>query len=39
MLTRMWIKHNPCMLLAEMYPGAAAMEENMKVPQKNRTTV
>ena len=36
---KMWIKHNPCILFAGMYPGAAAMEESMKVPQRNRTTV
>ena len=36
---KMWIKHNPCILFAGMYPGAAAMEESMKVPQKNRTAV
>ena len=39
MFTRMWIKHNPGMPLAGLYPGAAAMEESMMVPQKNRTTV
>ena len=36
MLARMWRKGNPCTLLVGMQIGAAAMENSMKVPQKNK---
>ena len=41
MLARMWRKENPLALLVGMQTGAAAMENNVEVPQKikNRTTL